>query len=90
MLYQTKDGNEKELSDFEAEEVALELDEATSSVDAEEEERIQEALQGIEHACTTLIITHRPENYPWVNRVVFLKDGQIHMYRQSPDNILCL
>ncbi len=53
------------------------LDEAITSVDAAEEFRIQEALQDIEHACTTIIITHRPESYPWIRRRVVLEEGQI-------------
>jgi subfamily B ATP-binding cassette protein MsbA len=49
------------------------LDEAMSSVDAAEESHIQEALQDIEHVCTTIIITHRPESYPWVHRQITME-----------------
>ncbi len=53
------------------------LDEATSSLDAESEALVQEALDELMKNRTTLIIAHRLATIRKVNRIYVLKDGEI-------------
>jgi ATP-binding cassette, subfamily B, bacterial len=53
------------------------LDEATSSLDAESEAPVQEALERLRHGRTTFVIAHRLSTVVKADRIVVLKDGQI-------------
>jgi ATP-binding cassette subfamily B protein/subfamily B ATP-binding cassette protein MsbA len=53
------------------------LDEATSAIDVESEEKIQRALEEFCRGRTTLIISHRLSVLSMVDRIVFLDRGQI-------------
>ena len=53
------------------------LDEATSSVDAETEELIQEAMQRLLYGRTALVIAHRRSTIERADRVVVLEAGRI-------------
>jgi ATP-binding cassette, subfamily B, bacterial len=53
------------------------LDEATASVDAESEGRIQEAIRGLRGRCTMFIITHRQSFLRGVDRLIVLDDGRV-------------
>jgi len=53
------------------------LDEATSSVDAETEKQIQEALARLIHGRTTFAIAHRLSTLRNADRLLVLKDGQL-------------
>ena len=53
------------------------LDEATSSLDAEAEALVQEALQRLMVGRTTLVIAHRLSTVRAANRLIVLVDGQI-------------
>jgi len=53
------------------------LDDATSSVDAETEARIVDALSGLRGSRTTVIVAHRPSTVMLADRVVLLEAGSI-------------
>lgn len=53
------------------------LDEATSSLDAESEALVQEALDELMKGRTTIIIAHRLATIRKVDRIYVLKDGEI-------------
>ncbi len=53
------------------------LDEATSSLDAESESLVQEALDTLMQNRTTIIIAHRLSTIRKVDRIYVLKDGEI-------------
>ena len=55
----------------------LVLDEATSSLDAESESLVQEALDELMKGRTTIIIAHRLATIRKVDRIYVLKDGEI-------------
>ena len=55
----------------------LVLDEALSSVDAENEARIQEALDHLMEGRTTLIIAHRLSSVVKADRIIVLDDGRL-------------
>ncbi len=55
----------------------LVLDDATSSIDAETEGRILEALRSIRGSRTTVIIAHRPSTVLLADRVVLMDAGRI-------------
>lgn len=54
------------------------LDEATSSVDPETERRIQLALSRLLKNRTSLIVAHRLSTILECDRIIVIKDGQIH------------
>lgn len=54
----------------------LVLDEATSSLDAETEQAINEMLHRMEHDVTTVIIAHRLSTVRHADLVVYLEDGR--------------
>lgn len=53
------------------------LDEATSALDIETENKIQAAFKKLSENRTSLIIAHRLSTIKDVDRIVFVKDGQI-------------
>ncbi len=53
------------------------LDEATSSVDTESEQLIQQSLMNLLHGRTTLIIAHRLTTIRFADRIVVLADNRI-------------
>lgn len=53
------------------------LDEATSSLDAESEKVVQEALQGLMEGRTTIVIAHRLATIKEVDRIYVLDRGRI-------------
>ncbi len=55
----------------------LVLDEALSSVDAENEAVIQEALDRLMHGRTTLVIAHRLSSVVNADRILVLEDGEL-------------
>jgi ATP-binding cassette subfamily B protein len=62
------------------------LDDATSSVDAETENRIMEALAGIKGTRTTLVVAHRPSTVLLADRVVLMDAGRI-VCEGPPDEV---
>src|SRR5213078_329131 len=54
----------------------LVLDEAMSSVDAENEAAIQQALERLQHGRTTLVIAHRLSSVARADRIVVLERGR--------------
>ena len=53
------------------------LDEATSALDTESERAVQDALQGLMHNRTTLVIAHRLSTVMHASRIVTMEAGQI-------------
>jgi len=53
------------------------LDEATSALDIETENKIQKAFKKLSEHRTSLIIAHRLSTIKDVDRIIFIKDGQI-------------
>lgn len=53
------------------------LDEATSSLDAESEEKVQMALKNLLENRTAIIIAHRLSTVQHASRIVVIKDGRI-------------
>jgi ATP-binding cassette subfamily B protein len=53
------------------------LDEATSSLDAESEQLVQQALEGLMHDRTTLVIAHRLATVKKVDRIVVMEHGRV-------------
>lgn len=53
------------------------LDEALSSVDAENEAEIQQALDALSHGRTTLVLAHRLSSVVNADRILVLNDGRI-------------
>jgi len=53
------------------------LDDSSSSIDSETEERIQKAIFRILHGRTTFIITHRLSQIRWADLIIVLSQGKI-------------
>lgn len=53
------------------------LDEATSSLDAESEALVQEALERLRQGRTTFVIAHRLSTVVNADRILVLRDGTI-------------
>lgn len=67
------------------------LDEATSSLDAQSEKLVQEALEKLMENRTTIVIAHRLSTIRKVDRIMVIKDGEIaesgsHLELSSLDN----
>jgi ATP-binding cassette, subfamily B, bacterial len=57
--------------------LVLLLDEPTSSLDAESEHLVQEALAGLSRGRTTFVVAHRLSTIRAADRIVVLRDGRI-------------
>ncbi|MEJ8568098.1 ABC transporter transmembrane domain-containing protein [Elongatibacter sediminis] len=53
------------------------LDEATSSLDATSEQLVQQALEGLMHDRTTLVIAHRLATIQKVSRILVMQHGRV-------------
>jgi ATP-binding cassette subfamily B protein len=53
------------------------LDDSTSAIDSETEDRIQQAIFRAAEGRTTLIITHRLSQIRWANLIIVMRQGQI-------------
>ena len=53
------------------------LDDATSAVDMETEQMIQDALENMQRKCTTFIIAHRISSVRNADEIIVLKEGRI-------------
>ncbi len=53
------------------------LDDSTSAIDSETEDRIQQAIYAAARGRTTFIITHRLSQIRWADLIIVLKKGQI-------------
>ncbi len=63
------------------------LDEATSSLDSESEEMIQDALKRLRHGRTTFVIAHRLSTIRSADQILVLEGGEI-VERGSHDELL--
>jgi ATP-binding cassette subfamily B protein len=68
------------------------LDDSSSAIDSETEERIQEAIFKILHGRTTFIITHRLSQIRWADLILVLKQGEVvnqgshdYLLKNSPE-----
>jgi len=55
----------------------LVLDDSTSAIDSETEDRIQQAIFRVAQGRTTLIITHRLSQIRWADLIVVLRQGKV-------------
>jgi ATP-binding cassette subfamily C protein len=55
----------------------LVLDEPTAALDADTQEKLMDALSGLEHTMSVVLITHRPELLRLADRIIGIEDGQI-------------
>ena len=53
------------------------LDEATSSLDAESEEKVQNAIFNLTKNRTTLVIAHRLSTINKANKIIVMKEGKV-------------
>ncbi|MFX1498520.1 MAG: ABC transporter ATP-binding protein [Promethearchaeota archaeon] len=53
------------------------LDDSTSAIDSNTEDKIQFAIKNILHNRTTFLITHRLSQIRWADLIIVLKDGRI-------------
>jgi ATP-binding cassette, subfamily B, bacterial len=53
------------------------LDDATSAIDSETEDRIQRAIQRIAAGRTTFLITHRLSQIRWADLIIVMKQGRV-------------
>ena len=53
------------------------LDEATSSVDTETEQEIQNAIQKIAGSCTLIVIAHRLSTVKRADSIIVLENGEV-------------
>ncbi len=59
------------------------LDEATNSLDLDNEEKILRTVQGNRHGATTLLISHRPSAVEAADRVYVLENGRVRLVREG-------
>jgi ATP-binding cassette subfamily B protein len=53
------------------------LDDSTSAIDSETEDRIQRAMRRISRQRTTFLITHRLSQIRWADRILVLRRGEL-------------
>jgi ATP-binding cassette subfamily B protein len=53
------------------------LDDATSAIDSETEDRIQRAIEQVAAGRTTLIITHRLSQIRWADLILVMRQGRV-------------
>lgn len=53
------------------------LDDSTSAIDSETEDRIQQAIFRVSQGRTTLLITHRLSQIRWADLIIVLRQGEI-------------
>ena len=53
------------------------LDDSTSAIDSNTEDKIQKAIKNILRRRTTLLITHRLFQIRWADLIIVLKSGEI-------------
>jgi ATP-binding cassette subfamily C protein len=53
------------------------LDEATSSLDTENEQRIQDAIEGLHGQMTMVVIAHRLSTIQRADSIVVLEEGRV-------------
>ncbi len=53
------------------------LDDSTSAIDSETEDKIQQAIFRAAEGRTTLIITHRLSQIRWANKIVVMRQGKV-------------
>ena len=53
------------------------LDDSTSAIDSETEDKIQRAIYAAAHGRTTFIITHRLSQIRWADLIVVLRKGRL-------------
>lgn len=53
------------------------LDDSTSAIDSETEDKIQKAINNIQKNRTTILITHRLSQIRWADLIIVLKNGRI-------------
>jgi len=53
------------------------LDDSTSAIDSNTEDKIQKAIKNILRRRTTLLITHRLSQIRWADLIIVLKSGEI-------------
>ena len=53
------------------------LDDSTSAIDSNTEDKIQRAIRNILKDRTTILITHRLSQIRWANLIIVLKKGEI-------------
>ena len=63
------------------------LDEATASVDSETEALIQDAIDGLIHGRTTLMIAHRLSTLRKANKIIVVDKGEI-IEMGSPEELM--
>ena len=63
------------------------LDEATASLDVENETKVQEALSRLLAGKTVLVIAHRMRTVEAADRIIVLQDGKV-AEEGSPDELL--
>jgi ATP-binding cassette subfamily B protein len=62
---------------FLADQRILVLDDSTSAIDSETEDRIQEAMFRVQEGRTTFVITHRLSQIRWADRILVLRRGKL-------------
>ena len=55
----------------------LVLDDATSAIDSETEDRIQRAIERAAHGRTTFLITHRLSQIRWADLIIVMRKGRV-------------
>jgi len=64
------------------------LDEATSSLDAESEALVQQALDNLMQGRTTIVIAHRLSTVRRADRIIVLADGRVQESGSHEDLLL--
>lgn len=62
---------------FLADPKVLILDDSTSAIDSETEDKIQKAIKNVLKDRTTILITHRLSQIRWADKIIILKKGEI-------------